>query len=144
MIEIGESNNIITLLALGTSSCRAFILSAILSLRNCNSTRLRKIQANTNEQINRKQMLVFRFCFVWLVRKKKTARKLWTDDVLFQRWSVDRWLDLAWPWLWVWVAPPMPQASRSPELGSSQRLELHNSGLEVNHPVHQCMYKQSN
>lgn len=71
MIEIGESNNIITLLALGTSSCRAFILSAILSLRNCNSTRLRKIQANTNEQLNRKQMLVFLFCFVWLVRKKK-------------------------------------------------------------------------
>lgn len=33
-----------TLLALGTSSCRAFILSAILSLRNCNQKRQNKLQ----------------------------------------------------------------------------------------------------
>lgn len=76
MIEIGESNNIITLLALGTSSCRAFILSAILSLRNCNSTRFRKIQANTNEQLNRKQMLVFLFCFVLFGWSETNSEKI--------------------------------------------------------------------
>lgn len=38
-----QSHRINTLFALGTSSCRAFILSAILSLRNCH-------ERNTNTQ----------------------------------------------------------------------------------------------
>lgn len=49
----------ITLLALGTSSCRAFILSAILSLRNCHR---HKNPPTVSDKNNKTKPNAFPFC----------------------------------------------------------------------------------